>query len=310
VLLLRGLKWLLYAVLALVVVVTLASVGYNLATSDPNVPVEQLWHGKFVEADGVKTAYREWGSHGHPIVLVGGFLEPASVWEQVAPLLAVGFHVYALDLDGFGYTKRRGPYTLAEWGDQVQGLIRALHLRKPVIVGHSLGAAVAVEEARRGNASAIVLVDGDALRGGGPPKLVTKALVHLPFFTTAFRIAVREPWIVRRILRNAYGPRHPAFDEAELERWTDPLRAQGARQALQEMAGHGIPGFTRAQLRTVHTPAFVVWGAADHVDPESAGRQTARDLHAPFVSVHDAGHLSMLADASRVALAIARAALP
>ena len=122
------------------------------------------------------------------MVLVGGFLEPSFVWAAVGPrLAAAGFHVYALDLDGFGYTVRKGPWTLKGWGDQVQRFIQALHLQKPIVAGHSLGAAIALEEARRGVASSAVLVDGDALSSGGPPRLVRVALAHSPFFTTLYR---------------------------------------------------------------------------------------------------------------------------
>jgi pimeloyl-ACP methyl ester carboxylesterase len=71
------------------------------------------------------------------------------------------------------------------------------------------------------------------------------------------------------------------------------------------MAQNGIAGFTRQDLRRVRVPALVVWGASDSVDPVASGRQSARDLHAPFVLVHGAGHLSMLAAANKVALAIA-----
>jgi pimeloyl-ACP methyl ester carboxylesterase len=297
----RILRRLLAVVVALVVALTLASIIYNAVATDPNVPVQQLWHGKFLDG----TAYREWGAHGTPVVLVGGFLEPTFVWQDVAPLLALHFRVYALDLDGFGYSERRGPWTLAHWGDQVQQFVRALHLGTPIVVGHSLGAAIAVEEARRGVASRIVLLDGDALRSGGPPHWISVALAHSPFFTSAYRLLVGSDWAVRKILANAYGPSHPTLDAKEIRRWTDPLRAKDARKALQGIAENGIPGFASTELRRVHVPALVLWGAHDSVDSESAGRQSARDLHAPFVELPNAGHLSMLSTAARVAVALA-----
>jgi pimeloyl-ACP methyl ester carboxylesterase len=262
--------------------------------------VRELWHGKTIDG----TAYRQWGSSGTPIVLIGGFLEPSFVWEKVAPLLAHGHRVYALDLDGFGYTERRGPWTLQHWGDQVQAFFKALGLTKPIVVGHSLGAAVAVELARRGDASRIVLLDGDALRGGGPPRVVTEALVKSPFFTTIYRFLLRSPWAVKRLIENAYGPNHPPITNAEIRRWTDPFRAKDARQALEGMAQHGIAGVRRQDLRQLHVPALVVWGAKDDVDPVSAGRQSARDLRARFVLVPHAGHLSLLVAPTAVARAI------
>ena len=297
----RVIRWILLTILGLAVALTLASVIYNAVTSDPNLPVAELWRGKTVDG----TAYRQWGAKGTPIVLVGGFLEPSFVWEDVAPLLARGHRVYALDLDGFGYTARRGPWTLQRWGDQVQAFCKALGLKKPIVVGHSLGAAVAVESARRGLASQIVLVDGDALKGGGPPRWAMQALAHSPYFTTIYRFLLRSPWAVKRLIANAYGSNHPTIDAAEIRRWTDPFRAKDARRALQGMGENGIAGVTRQDLRRLKVPALVVWGANDEVDPVASGRQTARDLGARFVLVPDAGHLTMLAAARTVARAIA-----
>ena len=297
----RIIRWILVTILGLVVALTLASVIYNASTADASVPVRELWHGKTIDG----TAYRQWGTSGTPVVLIGGFLEPSFVWEQVAPLLAQGHRVYALDLDGFGYTVRRGPWTLQHWGDQVQAFCKALGLTKPIVVGHSLGAAVAAELARRGLASQIVLVDGDALRGGGPPRWLGTALVKSPFFTTIYRFLLRAPWAVKRLLENAYGPNHPTITGAEIRRWTDPFRAKDARRAIERMAQNGIAGLTRQDLRSLHVPALVVWGASDNVDPVSSGRQSAHDLRARFVLVRGAGHLSMLAAAKAVATAIA-----
>jgi len=302
----RILRGVVATLVALVIVLTAASFAYNTVTSDPNIPVRRLWDGKFVSADGVLTAYRSWGSKGTPIVLVGGFAEPSFVWERVGPQLArAGHRVYALDLDGFGYSQRRGPSTLQEWGDQVQEFARSLGLKHPVVVGHSLGAAVAVEEVRRGVASRAVLLDGDALRGGGPPHVVSTALVHSPFFTSAFRVIRNWNWPVRRVLRNAYGPHGPAIDDAEVDRWTDQFRAKGARQGLERVAQNGIVGFSPTELQRMKIDALVIWGSDDKVDAAAEGRATARDLHAQFAVVPEAGHLSMLERPGLVASAIA-----
>jgi pimeloyl-ACP methyl ester carboxylesterase len=285
----RLLRRIVLALVALLAALTFASVVFDVVTSDANVPVTKLWHGRF--AGG--TAYRAWGSHGRVVILLGGFLEPTFVWDRLGPILGRRFRVYALDLDGFGYTERHGPWTLAHWADQVQAFERRLHIAKPIVMGHSLGAAVAVALARRGETSRIVLLDGDAVASGGPPRLVRVALLHTPFFTTLYRVATRSDWIVRRILRSAYGPEHPKLDHAEIARWTDQFQARGARDALRGLAENGIAGFTRSELRRTHVHALVLWGAKDTVDSESAGRQTARDLRAPFKLLPGAGHLSM-----------------
>jgi pimeloyl-ACP methyl ester carboxylesterase len=187
----------------------------------------------------------------------------------------------------------------------VQEFAKALRLEKPLVVGHSLGAAVAVEEARRGVASRAVLLDGDALRSGGPPKLLRLALVHTPFFTTAYRVLINWDWVVRRVLENAYGPHGPDIDSAEVRRWTDQFRAQDARKGLQRVVRNGIVGFSRSELRRLHVRATVIWGSNDDVDDVDSGRKTARDLRAQFVEIPDAGHLSPLERPALVASAIA-----
>jgi pimeloyl-ACP methyl ester carboxylesterase len=287
---------------SIVLLVLLVSVVFNAVTSDANVPVQKLWHGKFVRADGVLTAYRSWGTHGTPVVLIGGFFEPSFVWQRVGPLLGRTHRVYAFDLDGFGYTQRHGPWTLGEWIDQLAGFERALGLKKPVVVGHSLGAAVAVAAAQRGLASRIVLLDGDALKINGPPHFVRSALLHSPLFTSVLRLAPHADWLVKRIVSNAYGPGpRPSIPASA---WTDPLRAQGSRKALEGMLTHGVAGLDRTTLQSAHVQATVAFGAEDNVDSPAAGRQTARDLHARFVLIPRAGHLSMLQAPAAVAAAI------
>ncbi|HZQ81450.1 MAG TPA: alpha/beta hydrolase [Gaiellaceae bacterium] len=282
----------------------LAATVFDAVTTSHSVPAQKLWHGKFVRADGVLTAYRSWGTHGTPIVLVGGFFEPSFVWDDVGPLLARTHRVYAFDLDGFGYTQPHGPWTLAEWTGQLRGFDEALHLGKPVVVGHSLGAAVAVQAAAQGLASRAVLLDGDALKINGPPRFVRWAILHSPLFTAALRLATRWSWPVKRIVANAFGPGpHP---RVPVHAWTDPLRVQGAEAALRGMLIHGVAGLDRSTLQRARIRATVAFGANDSVDSPAAGRQTAHDLHARFVLIPDAGHLSMLGNPRAVAAAILR----
>lgn len=307
-------KWLLRIVLGLLtlavslaIMLLAASYLFNLATNGEGKPVTELWHGKFVTADGVLTAYREWGSHGSPIVLIGGFIEPSFVWDEVGPRLAqAGHRVYALDLDGFGYSARRGPWTLSEWADQTEDFMKVLGIKLPVVVGHSLGAAVAIELVRRGLVSRTVLVDGDALNTGSPPGFVRAILARSPFVATALRLSLVWDWPAKLVMANAYGSKHPKFDHALVAEWTGQFRADGADHAIAEMIKHGVQGFTRAQLQAVRVEATVVWGSKDAVDPVSAGRQTARDLHARFVLIPGAGHLGLLTDPAAVASAIER----
>jgi pimeloyl-ACP methyl ester carboxylesterase len=296
--------------LVLVVAVTVASFAYNVATSGRERGARSLYAGPYVVVDGVSLAYRRWGRTGSPIVLVGGFVEPSWVWHRVGPLLARRHRVVAVDLPPFGYSQRRGPYTLERWVELVRDFGRALGLRRPVLVGHSLGAAVAVESALRDprGVAGIVLLDGDALPIGGPPRFVAKLLLD-PYYTSVFRVATGSDWIVGRGLRGAYDSSRPKPTRAEIAVWKRPFRVRGTAAAFRELLRDGGHGVSLAAVRNVRVPAAVVWGAGDTVDDVASGRATAAALHTRLVLLPRAGHLSMLDDPRGVAAAIERRAV-
>ena len=300
--------WLGIALLALLATLTVAAGAYDLATPGGRPP-RDLYAGPFVRVDGRLLAYRRWGAHGSPVLLIAGFIEPGDVWRKVGPLLAkAGHRVYALDLPPFGYSERKGPYDLTAWLGEVEGFERALGISRPVLVGHSLGAATVVGEALRHPQSlrGIVLLDGDALRDGGLPGWAGHLALD-PWFTALYRIVTGWDYLFRRGLHQAYGPNGPPITHAEIERWERPFTVAGTAQAFKEMLPKGIAGWTEADLRRVHgVPIVVVWGALDTVDSVAAGRRSARLLHAPFVLVPHAGHLSMLVAPQQVASAIER----
>ena len=292
----------------LIAALTISSFAYNEATDGREQPASALYAGPFVSVDGTRVAYRRWGTSGSPIVLVGGFVEPSWVWEKVGPLLGRHHRVVALDLPPFGYTLRRGPYTLARWVELVQAVSTRLGLPRPLVVGHSLGAAVAVDDALvhpRG-VSGIVLLDGDALPVGGPHWLAYFALD--PFYTSVFRIVTGSDWIVGRALHGALGPNAPKQSHAQLQRWEKPFRVAGTAAAFKQLLESGVPGLSLADLGRVHVPRVVVWGAEDSVDSVAAGRTSAEALRSRFVLIPGSGHLSMLAAPHAVAVAIDRAA--
>ena len=304
----RVLRWIGLGLLGLFLAATVASLIFNAVTSGRDVAAAKLYPGPYVQVDGTQLAYKSWGSHGSPVVLLGGFIEPAWVWQRVGPLLGRTHRVFALDLPPFGYSQRRGPYTLAHWAELVQSFDRRMGLQRPTVVGHSLGAAVAVSVAGSSADATrrIVLLDGDARPGGGGASWLSHLLVP-PWYTSLYRIATDWDWLYRKGLRNAWGSGAPPFSGAFIEGWERPFRVSGTAAAFASMLGHGIQGVSASTLESVRVPALVAWGSRDTVDSVSSGRQTAALMKVPFVEIPGAGHLSMLARPALVARAIDRA---
>ena len=167
----------------------LAAFAIDVSPLGALAPVRSLYAGPYVQVGSTLVAYRRWGARGTPIVLLGGAAEPTWVWHSVGPrLAAAGHRVFALDLPPFGYTQRNVQPSLDGWLPLLRGFERRLAIRRPLLVGHSLGAGVAAAEAldRPGEIAGIVLLDGDALPFGGGRSWLAHALAY-PWFDAAFR---------------------------------------------------------------------------------------------------------------------------
>jgi pimeloyl-ACP methyl ester carboxylesterase len=294
--------------LTLVVALTVAAFAFDLLTKGSDERAASLYHGPFVPVDGTLLAYRSWHARGAPIVLLGGAAEPSWVWHAVGPLLArAGHRVYALDLPPFGYSERRGPYTMAHWLQLLQGFERRVHIVRPVLVGHSLGAGVAAAAglADPHHVAGVVLLDGDALAFGGNHRRLGHLLVY-PYYTALYRLVTRSDWIVRRILDNAWGPNARRASQTTLAQFERPFRIHGTETGLEQLFANGIPGVTLTQLAQLRVPRAVIWGANDTVDSLASGRTTAAALHTHLVTIARAGHLAMLAEPTATAARILR----
>lgn len=131
--------------------------------------------------------FQRWGDWGSAIVLVPGFPESSVVWSAVGPLLGQNYIVYALDLPG------DGPMILGSQADLVDRFVEALHLRQPILVGRSLGAAVvgSVALEHPGDVGRVVFADGDGLKLNLGPKWLRSLILDSPYMTTLLRIGSR-----------------------------------------------------------------------------------------------------------------------
>ena len=103
--------------------------------------------GRFVEVDGVRLHYLERG-HGAPVVLLHGNVVSAEdfILSGVLDAAAQRHRVVAFDRPGFGFSERPQGilWTPAEQAHLLRHAFARLGLERPVVVGHSWGALVAL----------------------------------------------------------------------------------------------------------------------------------------------------------------------
>jgi N-formylmaleamate deformylase len=94
--------------------------------------------------NGLRIHYLEYGQGEVDIIIVPGITSPAITWEFVAEELAKDYHVYVVDVRGRGLSdKPTSGYRLTDYAADTAGLIQALNLDHPIVLGHSMGARIA-----------------------------------------------------------------------------------------------------------------------------------------------------------------------
>ncbi|HKV83880.1 MAG TPA: alpha/beta hydrolase [Ktedonobacterales bacterium] len=305
----RLLKRLGIALLALFVVLTASSLIYNAVTNARAAPPAGL---TYVQTGAIQTRYRVWGSPSLPgpaIVLIHGAFESADTWEPLATLLARAHHVEAYDVKGYGYTQRKGPYTVEALAQQLNDFLTARGLVRPILVAHSSGAGVVARFVldHPTAASGIVFVDGDALSTGVRTSWLPRALLD-PWRTTVLRLLVHSDSVIRTLYSAACGSGCPKLGAAGLDQWRRPFEVAGAEQAIWDMLAAGIPGIPAdqvARIAALRLPAAVVFGAQDNVFSAASPAQTAERIGAPAPTIiPGAGHLSFISHPDAVAAVV------
>ncbi|MBO6719667.1 MAG: alpha/beta fold hydrolase [Rhizobiaceae bacterium] len=177
--------------------------------------------GRFAEIDGNRIHIVERGQ-GRPILFVHGL--GGTQFHFTYPLfsrLESDFRLIAMDRPGSGYSTRRrgGPETPAEHAAFIARLIDELDLEKPLVVGHSLGGAIAL---------ALAIDYPDKLSGLALIAPLTRHIRNLsPEFAGLY---IRSPllrWLIAytvstpnaiklapKTLEYVYGPQQPPADNA------------------------------------------------------------------------------------------------
>ncbi len=190
----------------------------------------------WLPVNGINLHYRDWGGSGPPVVLLHGLASTCHIWDLVAPILAEGFAVIAVDQRGHGQSDKPDcGYDFATVARDLLGVLEARGLEKPVIVGHSWGADVALEfaAAHPGLARGLCFVDGGMIEPSAQPGM-TLAQARVDMAPPVFTGVTLEQFRQRFRDRPRPFPLPPEFEEillANFEVLADgTIRAQLSRE--------------------------------------------------------------------------------
>jgi pimeloyl-ACP methyl ester carboxylesterase len=122
--------------------------------------------------DLVHLEYRVFGRGEPAVILVHGWCGNAGYWQAQIDALQSRYTVVALDLAGHGASgANRTDWSIANYAADVAAIARQVPQKEIVLVGHSMGATVALAAAPRIGSRVIGVVAVEALRSVGLPPL-------------------------------------------------------------------------------------------------------------------------------------------
>ncbi len=255
-------------------------------------------HSHFVNVDGARVHYQEFGDASKPtILLIHGYTASLYVWKTVAPMFAdAGFHVVAVDLLGFGYSEKPSwfDYAITSQARMVARFMNRTGIGQAIIVGSSYGGAVAATLALDypERVSKLVLVDtvcNDNLKNH--PILKLAGIPGIGEALTPFLVDSRA--FQRYRMRGTLAPaNHSLITDERVEGILRPLTAADAHHSLLATSRAWSANRIGQDAHLISHPTLIVWGEDDKVIPVDDGHKLhASILHSRMVVIKNCGHV-------------------
>ncbi|MBK8465959.1 MAG: alpha/beta hydrolase [Chloracidobacterium sp.] len=255
-------------------------------------------HSHFVNVDGVRMHFQEFGDAAKPpMILIHGYTASVYVWKSVAPMLADnGFRVIAVDLVGFGWSEKPASfeYSIQAQARMISRFMNTLGIGRAIIVGNSYGGAVALNLTLDYPEMVEKLVVVDSVTNDAPkdhPVLKIVALRGIGEVLTPF--VADSKLFLRARMHNTLAPaNHHLITEERMNAIRRPLHAADGHRSLLATSRNWKAKRIEQDAHLINQPTLIIWGDQDNVIPIKCGHTLHKEiLNSRFVVLKDCGHV-------------------
>lgn len=222
---------------------------------------------------------RDFGTHAQSLIFIHGSGSNSSTWVHQYGRLHSFFNIAALNLPGHGQCGGHGEGDIPAYAGHVKDMLDVLGLKRPVLIGHSMGAAIALYFA----AQYPQYISGVVTLGGG---------VALPVNPDILAGLESQPDVVLDMICKF------SLAKENRSKLFDTLRTSLAETNIDVLASDmqacGKVDLT-SELPKITAPVLAICGTQDKMTPPAFSELIASKIAgARLLLIEGAGHMAMM----------------
>lgn len=236
--------------------------------------IEGTWNHDFLTTNGIRLHYVSQGE-GKLLLMLHGFPEFWYSWRNQIPALADQFKVVAPDLRGYNDSEKpesQSAYVMAEFIQDIKGLIEGLGYDRCFLVGHDWGGAIAWNFAYAHPEMVEKLI---VLNMPHPAKFAQGIRTPQQLIRSSYIFLFQLPWLPEfliqlndfQALESAFvgmAVNKSAFSRSDLDAYKDAFAKRGAlTAALNYYRNLFAQGLTQKNWGVLDVPTLMIWGEDD-----------------------------------------------
>ncbi len=255
---------------------------------------EMKSYASYIQVQNVKVFY-EMYNHPSPkatLVFIHGFLSSSFSFRHIIPILNQNFTTVTIDLPGFGNSEKslKFYYSYHNYGKLILDIINKLGLMKVMIIGHSMGGQIALHVAKQ----APQLIDKLFLISSSGylrrARIAARYFSYFPYFSWFVQQWSRRYDAKQKISESLFDK--TLIDEQMIEGYITPFSDKHFFDSLIRLLRHREGDLSSEELKTITTPAILIWGKEDESVPLHIGERLKADLqNSEMITIPDTGHM-------------------
>ena len=257
-------------------------------------------NSKYLPLMGMQVHYRSQGDSNdpNPLVFIHGTSSSLHTWDSLTALLLKQMphkRIISMDLPAFGLT---GPspennYVIPYYPNFIDSFLSALHIRKCILGGNSLGGSIAWQYAvaHPQKVSQLILLDA----GGYPLKnekgSLGFTLAKIPVVNKLL-LYITPKSLIRKSLETVFYDQSLISEEV-VTRYHEMTLREGNRKAMLSLFTHPFKVNVDV-IKTITAPTLVIWGEQDQVISVDNAYLFKKDIaNSLLLILPNVGHIPM-----------------